>query len=659
MSKVETRAGVDIGGTFTDIVACQGDKVVVEKVLSTPAQPDEAVVGGVGPLLSSLNGQLGEFRHGTTVATNAILEGKGVKTAFVVTEGFASLLELRRQNRPHLYTLAQKPPTELIPADMCFSVKERVSAEGHVVTPLTQNEADEVAARVKHSGAIAASVCFLFSYLEPAHELMMEEALGKLGIHVSLSHQVMAARGEYERSCATVWNGLVSPIMTQYLEKMKKELTPKSFWVMSSRGTAMALEEVKDRGVETALSGPAAGVSGAVAVALSAHLTNIITFDMGGTSTDVALVEEGHPALTREGTIGGRPLGVEAVDIHTIGAGGGSLAYVDGASVLRVGPESAGASPGPACYGLGGTKPTVTDANVVLGRLRSEWFLDGKMSLHVDRAKKAIESLANELSLSSEEAALGILRVAESNMERALRRISLERGHDPRRFALVAFGGAGPLHGCAMARGLAIPKVLVPPDPGALCALGALTADEVKVFRHALSLSGGRGGREIPGEIINTSLADFPKLGQGWQEELFIELRYRGQSSALELLWRGRDECAKYFRQEHRRLYGFDHGSAETEVTAIIKRCHRMAEPCPPFIEFEEKEAEPIFRKKVIYENGEFLTPFFLRSQMGKEQKVRGPAVIGEHTSTVLVEPGFTARHLQSGSLLLETEVSQ
>ena len=420
----------------------------------------------------------------------------------------------------------------------------------------------------------------------------------------------------------------------------------------------MALEEVKDRGVETALSGPAAGVSGAVAVALAAKLPNIITFDMGGTSTDVALVEEGRPTLTREGTIGGRPLGVEAVDIHTIGAGGGSLAYIDGAQVLRVGPESAGASPGPACYGLGGTKPTVTDANVVLGRLRSEWFLDGKMSLHVEGAIKAIESLATALSLSNEEAALGILRVAESNMERALRRISLERGHDPRRFTLVAFGGAGPLHGCAMARGLAIPKVLVPPDPGALCALGALTADEVKVFRHALSLTGGGGGSKIPVEIIDKRLADFPKLGQGWQEELFIELRYRGQSSALELPWRGREECAKLFRQEHRRLYGFDHGEAETEVTAIIKRCHRMAEPCPPFIVLEAKEGKPIFQKKVIYEKGEYLTPFYLRSQMGKEQLIHGPAVIGEHTSTVLVEPGFTARHLQSGSLLLEAEVS-
>ena len=659
MNKGKTRAGVDIGGTFTDIVACQGNEVVVKKVLSTPSQPDEAVVNGLTPVIQNLGGQLNEFRHGTTVATNAILEGKGVKTAFLVTEGFLDLLELRRQNRPELYSLAQEPPPPLIPTELCFAVPERVGARGEIITPLTREKAEEIAEKVKASGALSASVCFLFSYLEPANELMMASTLKEQSIHVSLSHKVMAARGEYERACATVWNGLVSPIMSLYLEKMANKLEPQSFWVMSSRGTAMALAEVIEKGVETALSGPAAGVSGAVATALTAQVPNIITFDMGGTSTDVALVENGRPTLTREGTIGGRPLGVEAVDIHTIGAGGGSLAYIDGASVLRVGPESAGADPGPACYGLGGKKPTVTDANVVLGRLRSEWFLEGKMALDVDGAIKAIQPLAKELSLSVEETALGILRVAESNMERALRRISLERGHDPRRFTLVAFGGAGPLHGCAMARGLAIPKVLVPPDPGALCALGALSADEVKVFRQALSVCGGGGGKEIPEDLINIEMQKFPQMGEGWQSELFLELRYRGQSTGLELLWSNGPECAALFRKEHGRLYGFDHGDAETEVTALVKRCHRRAAPCPPFIRLNEKEAQPIFEKSVIYEQGEFLTPFYLRSQLAQDQVINGPAVIGEHTSTVLVEPGYSAKHLEAGALILEIEVAQ
>jgi len=650
-----TSVGVDIGGTFTDIVAGRVDRVVVDKVPSTPQDPAIAVVDGVPRDVARIGGVLDEFRHGTTVATNAILEGTGARTAFVVTAGFEDLLDLARQNRVGLYDLTPAQPVSLIPSDLCFPVAERLTASGDVLLPLASSEAETVAQRVRDSGAEAAAVCLLFSYLNPSHELLLGRALEAAGIPASLSHQVMPARGEYERACATVFNASVSSLMARYLQRMNAALAPRSFWVMSSCGTAMALDEVVQRGVETALSGPAAGVAGAAAVAGRVGMDRIVTFDMGGTSTDVALVEGGRPTLTRDGTIGERPLGVEAVDIHTIGAGGGSLARLDEALVLRVGPQSAGAQPGPACYGRGGTVPTVTDANVVLGRLRTDWFLDGRMALDEAASRRVVEPLARAMGVPLEQAALGIVRVAESNMERALRRISLERGHDPRRFTLVAFGGAGPLHGCAMARALAMPAVLVPPDPGALCALGALTADEVTVTRRALALDAGPGGAEPPVVDVEAVFAELvPVADEGWTVERSVELRYRGQSSGMQLPWSAAEGLSSLFRTEHRRRYGFDHGEAPTELTAAIVRRRRRARPCPVEPVPEAGPVEPMFTADAVFAAGPLATRFFRRRTLGRGAVVEGPAVIGEHTSTVLIEPGFAGRVLDDGSRLLE-----
>ena len=482
--------GVDTGGTFTDFIAlAPNGKVYTHKRLSTPKDPGQAVLEGLDELLSQLEqaGQLGqpaseatpaslekdrELRlvHGSTVATNAVLERKGARTALLVTSGFRDLLLIGRQHRKELYELMPEAPTPLIPRDLTFEVHERVGPSGDVVIPLAEDSVREVLPALSHMGVQSVAVVFLHSYAEPDHERRVAELLREHGFFVSASHEILPEHREYERASTTALNAYVSPIMQRYLGRLSLAAEEKGFGnlrVMQSSGGVTDASSAGRLGVHTILSGPAGGVVGAFKAAVAAGIDHIVTFDMGGTSTDVSLVP-GAPSVTTESQIQGYPVPRPVLDIHTVGAGGGSIARVDAGGAMRVGPESAGADPGPACYGRGGQDVTVTDANVLLDRLPLDSFLGGKMRLDLDAARQAGRRLADALGATVEDAAYSVLQVVASNMERAIKVISVERGYDPRDFCLVSFSGAGSLHACELARNLSIPKVLVPPFPGVL-----------------------------------------------------------------------------------------------------------------------------------------------------------------------------------------------
>ncbi|MBI3731965.1 MAG: hydantoinase/oxoprolinase family protein, partial [Chloroflexi bacterium] len=458
--------GVDIGGTFTDFVLLRNDQLVIHKLLSTPDDPSRALLEGVRDLRLASDG---EIIHGSTVATNALLERKGARTALLTTRGFADVIEIGRQNRLRLYDFAQSKPAPFVPPEWRFEVAERLDEQGRVLLPIDANDLNALGERLIAEQIESLAVCFLFSFLNPAHERAVRAALQIP--YLSLSSDVLPEYREYERVSTTVINAYVAPIVARYVEQLEHGLAGRRLRMMQSNGGSIRATTAKSVAARTALSGPAGGVVGAFAAAQLAGFDQIITFDMGGTSTDVSLCA-GEPLETSEGSIAGFPLRLPMLDIHTVGAGGGSLARVDAGGALRVGPESAGAKPGPACYGRGGAHVTVTDANLLLGRLAPGKFLGGRMRLDVPAAEAATDRLAQAMDCDRLTAAAGVVRVVNATMERAIRRVSIERGFDPREFTLVAFGGAGPMHACALAAALNIPRVLVPRHPGVLSALG-------------------------------------------------------------------------------------------------------------------------------------------------------------------------------------------
>ena len=502
--KAPTVVGIDTGGTFTDFLLVDGGGLRVHKVPSTPGDPSRAIIQGLEEVGIGGRDAAVVFVHGSTVATNALLERKGATTALVTTEGVEDLLEIGRQARPRLYDLTQQLQDPLVPRHLRFGARERICADGSVLTPLTRDQARRIAERVGASGAQAVAVSLLFSFLDPAHEGLLEEELSKLDPtpFLSVSSRVLPQYREYERTSTVAVNAYVGPLMSSYLGRLEEALggqpkvVPKGkvaasrIRVMQSSGGSISARAASAQPVRTILSGPAGGVVGAFALASEAGCTDIITLDMGGTSTDVALCP-GRIQETASASVGGVPVGVPMIDIHTVGAGGGSIARVDAGGALLVGPESSGADPGPACYGRG-EEATVTDANLLLGRMDAGHFLGGRMGLEPERARAALGRIASAIGgVSPEEAAAGVIRVVNAAMERALRAISLERGFDPRRFTLVAFGGAGPQHACELAQELHIPRVLVPAFPGALSAYGVAIADVVKDYLRTVLLAPG------------------------------------------------------------------------------------------------------------------------------------------------------------------------
>jgi N-methylhydantoinase A len=655
------RIAIDTGGTFTDCVCLAEGKLRVLKIFSTPADPSQAVLACVRELAG---GECVEVRHGTTVGTNTMLERTGARVAFVTTAGFEDTLAIGRQARARLYDWFAPAPVCLVPEELRFGVQERVSAEGEILRAPTGEELTALADAVRATGAEAAAISLLFSFANPQTEERVEAALRGLAIPVSVSHRILPEFREYERASTTVVNAYLAPRMQSYMERLEAVVAAQHVGgrvdVMQSSGGIIPARLAAREPVRTVLSGPAGGVVGACRMAELAGFERIIGFDMGGTSTDVFLARTAAEGAerTRESVVAGVPIGVPMLDIHTAGAGGGSIARFDAGGMLRVGPESAGADPGPICFGRG-TRPTVTDANLLLGRLDAESFLGGGVELDRERTERIMREQKGGLA-TVEEFAAGILRVVETQMERAIRVISIERGHDPREFTLVAFGGGGPLHACSLARALRIPQVLVPAYPGALSAVGILLADTVRDYSRTVMLPGEAIGdlEEIFTELEQQGVDEFAAEGLEGTMQRSLDLRYRRQGYELNVDY---DPVApalsvEAFHRLHQQRYGFSDAAQPVEIVNLRLRTSAAGETYRP----ERQEEVPgdgrtaCYAERGVYCDGGFRpTRFYRRDHLAPGDAMRGPAMITEYTAATLVLPGCTARVDGFGNLAI------
>ena len=688
------RVGVDVGGTFTDFVVLEPGRLTVRKRLSTPHDPAEAVLHGleglgVGPDVP--------IAHGSTVATNALLERRGAQVALITTRGFADVLEIGRQARPQLYDLRPTRPPALVPRALRFEVDERMDRHGRPQRPLSAEQVAAVVERVVASGATAAAVCLLFSFANPAHEQALGRALQRAGIDVSLSSDILPEFREFERTSTTVANAYLRPVVTAYLEQLTAVLGAR-LWVMQSDGTTVPPDRLAVRPVQAVLSGPAGGIVGALAVARAGKRRNILTLDMGGTSTDVAFCP-GAPVLETQHEIGGVVLNLPMLAIHTVGAGGGSIARRDVAGGLHVGPASASASPGPACYGRGGTAPTVTDANLVLGRLHPDWRLGGEVRLDRAAARAAVLSLGDDTPRSERAAdaaavtlANAIIRVVNAHMARALRVISIERGYDPRRCALVAFGGAGLLHAVALAEALDIGEVIVPRYPGVLSAVGTALAEVERSYSRTVMLTVEREAPEPA--AVATALADaYADLEHQASIELqatlgpvrlelrrSLDCRYQGQSHEL-LVAAGRarrvragrmptgqpagkpgaeiqalQAAVRSFDRLHHRRYGYDQADRAVEIVTIRLRARHLQPgvALPEAPSDRQRSAAMPAGQTALWDDAQAVTaPIFEREQCEPGVRLVGPALIVQADATTVLPAGWSADADRYGSLLL------
>jgi len=629
----------------------EGGRVRVLKVRSTPDDPARAILAGLGALAGAGCPRL---HYGSTIATNALLERRGARVALLTTAGFEDVLEIGRQTRPLLYALEPRRPDPLVPRARRLGVRERVLADGAVEQPLDERAVRAAVRAVRSAGAEAVAICLLHAYANPAHERRLLAALAGRGLHVTASHRLLREYREYERTATTVVNAYVGPLMARHLGRLAAAV-PGGLRVMQSNGGLVGAATAADEPVRTVLSGPAGGLVGAAQRARAAGIARIVTLDMGGTSTDVALVD-GPLGWRSETVAAGVPVRVPALDIHTVGAGGGSLARIDAGGALRVGPESAGADPGPACHGTG-TQPTVTDANLVLGRLVETEFLGGEFRLDVSRAHAALEPLARALGGSVERAAAGVIAVVTAAMERALRVITVERGHDPREFTLVAFGGAGGLHAAALAGALGMRRILVPRHPGLLSAWGMLGADVVRDASRTLRRTDppaallARGFRELAGETRRALARDGvprPRL------EPTLEVRYAGQSYEVTVPWRRGWTAA--FHRTHERLFGYADPRRPLEVVTLRVRARGGAGRLPRDPLPKPGRPVPRARRRVLFDDGRaHVTPVFRRDDLAAGWRSRGPAIVCEYSATTVVPPGWRVAVEPTGGLVLET----
>ncbi len=669
------RIGVDTGGTFTDIVMQANASLFTHKVLSTPQNPAHAVIQGVGEILRmhDTDAETVEIVHGSTVATNALLERRGARIALVTTKGFEDVLEIGRQARPDLYDFFVERPAPLVPAERRFGISERTLHTGEIQTAIEADALDALATQLATLELDAIAVCFLFAYVNPQNEQIVAEHLSsrKPEIPVSCSHEVLPEYREYARFSTTVANAYICPTLERHLSTLiASERFPKSFRLMLSNGGSVSAKNFAIAGIRTVLSGPAGGVLGAFEVAKTAGYNQIITFDMGGTSTDVSLCNNGI-SLTTESTISGLPIKVPLIDIHTVGAGGGSIATVDTGGALRVGPESAGATPGPICYGNNGEDITVTDANLFLGRIAATQFLGGAMSLETDRPRASIEKFATYLGIPPWEAADGILQVANATMERAIKVISVERGFDPRDFTLVSFGGAGGLHAAFMAENLGIRTVLIPPNGGLLSAYGMLFADVIKDYSQTVLWQLETGGNEELADVLDAGFAALLTRAENAMEtEGFtpdqlkvnrsLDMRYAGQSYELNIRYHqgigltnpsdttgeAMQMLVETFHTAHAQRFGYARTDAPAEVvnlrlTAIGEIAKPSIQPTP-VTNADASEAR-VARTPVIFENEAVPTDFYRREMLRPGNRVAGPAIVTEFSATTVIPPHFSA----------------
>jgi N-methylhydantoinase A len=652
--------GVDVGGTFTDAVLLADGAVHTAKVPTTPREESAGVMRAVEAVLERAGADAGEvevFAHGMTVGTNALLEERGARTALIATRGFADLLEIGRQDRPHLYKLCAPKPAPLVETELRLEAAERMGPEG-VVEPLEEDEPERLAAKVEASGAESVAVCLLFSYLDPSHEREIADRLRQRlpHVHVSASHEVLPRFREYERSSTTVIDAYLSPLLGRYLGDLGEAAgdagLPQPLVMRSSGGVAPA-EEAAREGATTVLSGPAGGAVGAGLLARLSGDGNALGFDMGGTSCDVCVVEGGEVRRTDSRKIGGRPIQLPMVDVHTVGAGGGSIGWRDPGGALRVGPQSAGADPGPACYGRGGSKPTVTDANLLLGHLAGDSRLAGGVSLDADAAERAIDSLARPLGLGTLEAAAGILRVANQEMVRALRVVTVERGVDPRGFALLPFGGAGPMHAAAIAAELGIETILCPRAGGVLSAFGLCASERRRDTARTVMLSGS----ELSAERIATEVAAMvEEIGAGLPDEadarLTYKLRYAGQAFELPVPGPANPDPADLiegFERAHEERYG--HRDPDGEVVLVdVELAMVVAGPSPQPVAATGETLEQGARR--IRFDGEWIEAPVLRGEPAAGTEAEGPAIFELPEATFVVPPGWTTKVDEHGTLI-------
>lgn len=643
--------GVDTGGTFTDVVAVVGGRVRVLKVRSTPADPAEAVRGALARI--ARDGRPLQLSYGSTVATNALLERRGARVVLVTTAGFEDVLEIGRQVRPRLYDLEPRRPAPLVPRGRRIGVTERVLADGRVERRLTPAAVARVAAAVRRHGAEAVGVCLLHAYANPAHERALARALRRAGVHLTVSHRLSREYREYERASTVATNAYVGPLMAAHLERLARVVRGR-VRVMQSSGGLVAAPTAAAEPVRTILSGPAGGVVGAVERGRRSCQTRLLTLDMGGTSTDVSLID-GPLAQRSESSIGGLPARVPTLDIHTVGAGGGSLVRLDAGGALRVGPESAGSDPGPACYGRG-TAPTVTDAHLVLGRLVETQFLGGEFQLDRARARTAFAPLARRLGTSVEQVAAGAIRVATVVMERALRVISVERGHDPRDFTLVSFGGAGGLHAVELATALGIRRILVPTDPGLLSAWGVLAADVIRDAGRTLRIVDPQPAvlARVFAELERSLRPALDREGvRRPTVERTMDVRYVGQTWEISVP-AGRGWRAA-FDGRHAQLYGHADPAAPVEVVTVRVRLRGGAARLPRGRSARRPGgARPILWHAAHFATGARRTAVYRRDDLPVGARIAGPAIVCEYSATTVVPPQWRLVVDGAGALLLE-----
>lgn len=651
------KVAVDTGGTFTDFVLKEDGYIRFFKLLSSPKNPAEVVLQGLRNLKTEV------LIHGTTVATNAFLERKGSSLALLTTKGFEDVIFIGRQVRPRLYDFFVDKPSHFIdPANVC-GVRERVGSKGEIVIPLDKREISKVLTWLRKKSLSSVAIVFINSFINPLHESMLKKSLEENfeNLDISISFEVLPEFREYERTSTTAINAYLNPIVRNYLETLKKHLKLYKIFIQQSNGGYISIEEAMKFSVHTVLSGPAAGVCGAYKIGNTMGRTKLITLDMGGTSTDVCLINDTLP-FTREYILDGFPLSIPVIDIHTVGAGGGSIAYVDKGGVLKVGPLSAGADPGPACYGKS-YLPTVTDANLILGKLLPDYFFMGRIRLDKDRAAKAMQPIAQQLGLTLYETALGIIKIINTHMARAIAKVSLERGYDPRDFVLFCYGGAGGLHACALARELNIREILIPKTAGTFSALGLYLSHTIRDFSQTVFLPLNQDKKELFLKSINLlkerALNFIEK--SGYSKENFIlkyyaDVRYKGQgfelTVSLEKL--SLDYIRKRFEEEHQKQFGFKLRKFPIEIITLRVRVEEVS----PFegIKIENLSFRSVNSHTDVYtENGFKRIPVVSWDRLSYKERLKGPFLIVDDFTTVYVEDNFICEILEDYTLKIST----
>jgi N-methylhydantoinase A len=659
--------GVDVGGTFTDAALIAGGRLVTAKVPTTPDDQSAGVIAAVELALERAGAgaaQVGRFAHGMTVGTNGLLEQRGARTALLATEGFTDVLEIARQTRPELYRLCTPRPAPLVPAELCFGVRERMGAR-ETIRPLDEEALAATIEQIAEAGVEAVAVSLLHSYANPAHERRVADAVAERlpGTHVSASHEVLGVFREYERTSTTVIDAYLSPLLRGYLERLAAGATEAGLPVpeiMQSSGGLWPAATAARHAAWTVLSGPAAGAVGAAYLGSLAGSEDVLSFDMGGTSCDVAVVDRGKVRQVPERTVGGRVLQLPMVDVHTVGAGGGSIGWTDAGGALRVGPHSAGAAPGPACYGKGGTDATVTDANLGLGYLDAESMLAGGLRLDADAAERALHELGSPLGMSADETAAGVVRIADQEMIRALRVVTVERGVDPRTYSLVAFGGAGPMHAARIAEELQVDRVLFPRAAGVLSALGLVVSDRRRDFARSVLVSGDDLTREAVAAAVSRLIEAARKEMPAGRVECSYDVRYRGQAFELPIEAppdAGPAELRAGFEKAHEERYGYADPDAELELVNV--RVAVIEDGAKPDLAQREKAAppgRPAWESRMASFGGERVETAVARGELPPQERIDGPAVLELPEATAVVPPGWRGHARADGTLVLERE---